>query len=83
MKTAEDLKLSASQLVVRKNDKRLPKMKLVKASVELGAYIEDIRRCAEAVAGPLLDRHEGTMSKASSDRRKAALDMRLVIIQAK
>ncbi|MFF0991261.1 helicase-related protein [Kocuria nitroreducens] len=78
VKTAEDLKLPARELVEREDGERLPRMVSVEASAQLQDYIAEIGRRAEAIQARLVPPTEDNMLKVSSDGRKAALDLRLV-----
>lgn len=79
VKTAEDLKLPVPQIAVREDGQRLPRLLAVEPSAELREYIQHLGERAEDIQNRMVDPREDNMLKLSSDGRKAALDLRLVL----
>ncbi len=55
---------------------------LVSKTLAFGAYLDDISKRADAVRGGIVRRTEDNMLKITTDGRKAALDLRLVLPQS-
>jgi hypothetical protein len=78
VRTAEDLNLPTPALAERPDGLRRPEMVVIPPSDEVLAYVRDIGRRVEIIAGRGVEPHVDNMLKISTDGRKAALDMRLV-----
>lgn len=79
VKTAEDLKLPVPEIAVREDGQRLPRLLAVEPSAELREYIANLGERADLIQAGMVDPREDNMLKLSSDGRKAALDLRLVL----
>ena len=82
VKTAEDLHLPTPALREREDGQRLPITHVLQPSPELEAYIADIAGRAELVAQRAVEPDVDNMLKISTDGRKAALDVRMVGLDA-
>ncbi|MGO2170501.1 MAG: helicase-related protein [Micrococcaceae bacterium] len=79
VKTAEDLKLPVPEIAERGDGKRAADTVVIEPTRELQAYIDDIATRAERVQSKAVRPDEDNMLKISTDGRKAALDVRLVL----
>ncbi len=79
VKTAADLRLPTPDLAVREDGQRAPATVAVQPTVELEQFIEHLGERAEAVAAKRVDPSEDYMLIISTDGRKAALDIRMVL----
>jgi len=79
VKTAADLRLPTPDLAVREDGQRAPATVAVQPTVELEQFIEHLGERAEAVAAKRVDPSEDNMLTISTDGRKAALDIRMVL----
>ncbi|MDA8298153.1 MAG: helicase [Actinomycetota bacterium] len=79
VKTAEDLRLPTPDLIAREDGQRAPATVAVQPTVELEQFIEQLGRRAEAVAARQVSPSEDNMLTISTDGRKAALDIRMVL----
>ncbi|MGA2455025.1 MAG: helicase-related protein [Solirubrobacteraceae bacterium] len=79
VKTAEDLRLPTPDLAAREDGQRAPATVAVQPTVELEQFIEHLGERAEAVAAKRVDPSKDNMLTISTDGRKAALDIRMVL----
>ena len=79
VKTAEDLQLPVPDIQERADGKRAADTVVLAPTRELQAYIDDIAERAERIQHKQVRPDEDNMLKVSTDGRKAALDVRLVI----
>jgi len=79
VKTTEDLRLPTPELAQREDGQRAPSTVAVQPTVELEQFIEHLGQRAEAVAARRVSPDEDNMLTISTDGRKAALDIRMVI----
>lgn len=79
VKTAEDLKLPTPDLVLRDDGSRAPHTRPVPPTAELLQFVERLGVRAERIATGSVDPRDDNMLSVTSDGRKAALDMRLII----
>ena len=79
VKTADDLQLPTPDITVRDDGRRAPKTVAIQPTVELEHYIEHLGRRAEEVAAKRVTPEEDNMLSISTDGRKAALDIRMVV----
>lgn len=79
VKTAEDLKLPTPDLAARDGGARLPATVAVQPTVELERYIESLGERADRVQAKQVSPDEDNMLTISTDGRKAALDIRMVL----
>lgn len=79
VKTGEDLKLPVPLQAERDDGLRGPRTVSLQPTRELEAYLEDIGGRAERIASKAVPPEEDNMLKVSTDGRKAALDVRLVL----
>jgi N12 class adenine-specific DNA methylase len=79
VKTAADLRLPTPDLAARDDGQRAPATAAVPPTVELEQFIEDLGQRAERVAARAVSPDEDNMLKISTDGRKAALDIRMVL----
>ncbi len=79
VKTADDLRLPTPDLAVREDGQRAPATVAVAPTVELEQFIEHLGERAEAVAAKRVDPSKDNMLTISTDGRKAALDIRMVL----
>jgi hypothetical protein len=79
VKTAEDLALPTPLLVPRPGDgQRTPETVVVRPSIELHIFMEELAKRAEKVRGGVSRRGEDNMLSISTAGRLAGLDLRLV-----
>ncbi|HWV50881.1 MAG TPA: helicase-related protein, partial [Microbacterium sp.] len=81
VKTAEDLQLPTPDLAARDDGMRAPRTVAVQPTVELERYIESLGERAENVQAKRVSPDEDNMLTISTDGRKAALDIRMVLPQ--
>lgn len=81
VKTAEDLQLPTPDLAARDDGMRAPRTVAVQPTVELERYIEALGERAENVQAKRVAPDEDNMLTISTDGRKAALDIRMVLPQ--
>jgi N12 class adenine-specific DNA methylase len=79
VKTAEDLHLPTPDLAARDDGQRAPSTVSVQPTVELEQFIEHLGIRADAVAAKAVRPEEDNMLAISTDGRKAALDIRMVL----
>jgi N12 class adenine-specific DNA methylase len=79
VKTAADLRLPTPEIAAREDGQRAPATVAVQPTVELEQFIEHLGERAEAVAAKRVDPSEDNMLTISTDGRKAALDIRMVL----
>ncbi|MGO3191599.1 MAG: helicase-related protein, partial [Microbacterium sp.] len=79
VKTAEDLKLPVPEIAERGDGRRAAETVVIEPTRELQAYIDDIASRAERIQSKAVSPSEDNMLKISTDGRKAALDVRLVL----
>lgn len=79
VKTAADLRLPTPDLAVREDGQRAPATVAVQPTVELEQFIEHLGERADAVAAKRVNPSEDNMLTISTDGRKAALDIRMVL----
>jgi N12 class adenine-specific DNA methylase len=79
VKTAEDLQLPTPDLAEREDGIRAARTIAVQPTVELEDYIQRLGDRAELVAAKAVDPRDDNMLTISTDGRKAALDIRMVI----
>ena len=79
VKTAADLRLPTPDLAARDDGQRAPVTVAVQPTVELEQFIEHLGERAERVAAKAVRPDEDNMLKISTDGRKAALDIRMVL----
>ena len=83
VKTAEDLPyLTRPDLRERKDGQRLPETVVLTPSDEMSAFVSDLGQRAEDVRSRRVDPSEDNMLKISGEGRAAALDLRLVGVEA-
>ncbi|WP_211294559.1 helicase-related protein [Microbacterium proteolyticum] len=79
VKTAEDLQLPTPDLVARDDGQRVPATVPVQPTVELERFIEHLGARAEKIAAKAVPPNEDNMLNVSTDGRKAALDIRMIV----
>jgi len=79
VKTAEDLQLPTPDLAMRDDGARAPATVAVQPTVELEQFIEHLGNRAEKVAAKQVRPDEDNMLNISTDGRKAALDIRMIV----
>ncbi|MEW1976322.1 SNF2-related protein [Microbacterium profundi] len=79
VKTADDLQLPTPDLAARDDGARVPATVAVQPTVELERYIESLGERAEKVQHKQVAPEEDNMLTISTDGRKAALDIRMVL----
>ncbi|GAA1049872.1 MULTISPECIES: SNF2-related protein [Micrococcales] len=79
VKTADDLQLPTPDLAARDDGARVPATVPVQPTVELEQYIESLGDRAEKVQNKQVTPDEDNMLTISTDGRKAALDIRMVL----
>ncbi len=79
VKTAEDLQLPVPSLAADENGERTPQTVVIPAGPEIADYLERLADRADKVRSRAVAPEEDNMLKISTDGRKAALDMRLVV----
>ncbi|MFT4082109.1 MAG: helicase [Nocardioides sp.] len=79
VKTAEDLHLPVPDLAERDDGKRAPATVSVQPTVELERFIEHLGERADKVATKSVSPNEDNMLVISTDGRKAALDIRMIV----
>jgi N12 class adenine-specific DNA methylase len=79
VKTADDLKLPTPDLAARDDGLRAPTTVAVQPTVELERFIEQLGARADKVASKAVAPEEDNMLAISTDGRKAALDIRMVL----
>lgn len=79
VKTADDLKLPTPDLAARDDGLRAPTTVAVQPTVELERFIEHLGERADKVASKAIAPEEDNMLAISTDGRKAALDIRMVL----
>jgi N12 class adenine-specific DNA methylase len=79
VKTADDLKLPTPDLAERDDGTRAPSTVVVQPTVELEQYIEYLGSRAEKVQAKQVTPKEDNMLAISTDGRKAALDIRMIV----
>ena len=79
VKTADDLDLPTPDLAPRGDGKRAPATVAVQPTVELEQFIEQLGARAEKVANKSVSPDEDNMLVISTDGRKAALDVRMIV----
>ncbi len=79
VKTAEDLRLPTPDLAPREDGQRAPATVAVQPTVELEQFIEHLGQRAERIAARAVRPDEDNMLTISTDGRKAALDIRMVL----
>lgn len=79
VKTAEDLQLPIPQIAARPDGARVAENAVVQPTVELEDFVDHLGHRAEKVAAKAVDPSEDNMLTITTDGRKAALDIRLVL----
>lgn len=79
VKTAEDLQLPIPDLAERDDGRRAPATVAIQPTVELEQFIETLGTRAEKVAARSVSPSEDNMLTISTDGRKAALDIRMIV----
>ncbi|MGI8697141.1 MAG: helicase-related protein [Mycobacteriales bacterium] len=79
VKTAEDLQLPTPDLVAREDGQRAPSTVAVQPTAELELFIAHLGERAEKVAAKQVSPDEDNMLNISTDGRKAALDIRMIL----
>ena len=79
VKTADDLQLPTPDLAERDDGQRAPATVAVQPTVELERYIAHLGGRAEKVAAKAVSPEEDNMLAISTDGRKAALDIRMIV----
>ena len=79
VKTADDLNLPTPDLAERDDGTRAPSTVVVQPTVELEQYIEHLGTRAEKVQAKQVTPKEDNMLAISTDGRKAALDIRMIV----
>jgi N12 class adenine-specific DNA methylase len=79
VKTSEDLKLPTPDLAARDDGLRAPTTVAVQPTVELERFIEHLGARADKVASKAVAPEQDNMLAISTDGRKAALDIRMVL----
>lgn len=79
VKTADDLDLPTPDLAERDDGTRAPATVAVQPTVELERFIEHLGERADKVATKSVSPNEDNMLVISTDGRKAALDIRMVV----
>ncbi|BEH01862.1 lactate dehydrogenase [Brooklawnia propionicigenes] len=79
VKTAEDLQLPVPDLSEREDGRRAPATVAIQPTVELEQFIETLGARAEKVAARQVSPSEDNMLTISTDGRKAALDIRMIV----
>ncbi|WP_246846538.1 helicase [Humibacter ginsenosidimutans] len=79
VKTADDLHLPIPELTERDDGKRAPATVAIQPTVELEQFIETLGQRADKVASNQVSPDEDNMLVISTDGRKAALDIRMII----
>ncbi|MBM9432830.1 hypothetical protein [Flaviflexus equikiangi] len=79
VKTAEDLQLPTPEIAERDDGRRAPATVAIQPTVELEQFIETLGRRAEKVASRSVSPSEDNMLTISTDGRKAALDIRMIV----
>lgn len=79
VKTAADLRLPTPDLTEREDGQRAPTTVAVQPTVELEQFIEQLGMRAERVATKAVRPDQDNMLNISTDGRKAALDIRMVL----
>ncbi|GAA1532697.1 helicase-related protein [Brevibacterium picturae] len=82
VKTADDLHLPVPEIAARDDRARAPSTQVVQPTAELEDFVADLGDRAEKVAARLVTPREDNMLTISTDGRKAALDIRLVLDDA-
>ena len=82
VKTADDLQLPVPEIIEREDGSRAPSTEVVQPTVELEDFVASLGDRAEKVAARLVSPREDNMLTISTDGRKAALDIRLVLDDA-
>ncbi|ALG86476.1 helicase [Gordonia phthalatica] len=79
VKTAEDLQLPIPDIAERDDGRRAPATVAIQPTVELEQFIESLGARAEKVASRSVSPSEDNMLTISTDGRKAALDIRMIV----
>lgn len=79
VKTAEDLLLPIPQIAARPDGARVAETAVVQPTIELEDFVDQLGDRAEKVANKAVDPSENNMLTITTDGRKAALDIRLVL----
>lgn len=79
VKTAEDLQLKIPALATREDGQRAPQTIAVPPTVELEEFVAQLGERADRIAAKQVTPDDDNMLAVSTDGRKAALDIRLVI----
>ncbi|MEV8339106.1 helicase-related protein [Leucobacter sp. NPDC077196] len=79
VKTADDLQLPIPLLHEREDGQRAPEARIIQPTAELQDFVKQLGERAEAIMKGVVDPREDNMLSVTSDGRKAALDMRLII----
>lgn len=79
VKTAEDLQLPTPEIAERDDGRRAPATVAIQPTVELEQFIETLGARAEKVAARAVSPSEDNMLTISTDGRKAALDIRMIV----
>ncbi|MEL5990278.1 helicase [Microbacterium phosphatis] len=79
VKTAEDLQLPVPEIREREDGRRAPATVAIQPTVELEQFIETLGTRAEKVAARSVSPSEDNMLTISTDGRKAALDIRMIV----
>ncbi len=79
VKTAEDLRLPIPEIAERDDGRRAPATVAIQPTVELERFIETLGARAEKVAAKAVSPSEDNMLTISTDGRKAALDIRMIV----
>lgn len=79
VKTAEDLQLPTPDLAKRDDGQRAPSTVAVQPTAELERFIEHLGERADRVASKQVPPNEDNMLTISTDGRKAALDIRMIV----
>ena len=81
VKTAEDLQLPVPEITAREDGQRVPATIPVPPTVELEDFVAQLGTRAEKVASRAVSPSDDNMLVISTDGRKAALDIRMVLPQ--
>ena len=79
VKTAEDLQLPIPDVAERDDGRRAPATVAIQPTAELEQFIETLGTRAEKVAARSVSPSEDNMLTISTDGRKAALDIRMIV----
>ncbi|MGN6035885.1 helicase-related protein [Brevibacterium casei] len=79
VKTAEDLQLPTPDIAEREDGRRAAQTVAIQPTVELEQFVETLGKRAERVAARMVAPSEDNMLNISTDGRKAALDIRMIV----